>query len=53
MLATGAGLAIAGELGLPVVVGGPVLDDRAALDGYRARAGDDAHLVVSADVLIA
>jgi luciferase family oxidoreductase group 1 len=52
VLATGAGLRVAGDLGLPVVVGGPVLDDRSALDGYRARAGDDAYLVVSADVLI-
>ncbi|MEQ3550365.1 MsnO8 family LLM class oxidoreductase [Pseudonocardia nematodicida] len=52
LLATGAGLALAGELGLPVVVGGPVLSDRAALDGYRERAGDAAHLVVSADVLV-
>lgn len=52
VLATGAGLAVAGELGLPVVVGGPVLDDRAALDGYRERAGDGAYLVVSEDVLI-
>ncbi len=52
VLATGAGLRVAGDLGLPVVVGGPVLDDRAALEDYRARAGDGAHLVVSADVLI-
>ncbi|WP_227012763.1 MsnO8 family LLM class oxidoreductase [Pseudonocardia sp. EC080610-09] len=52
LLATGAGLRLAGELGLPVVVGGPVLDDRAALDGYRERAGAAAHLVVSADVLV-
>lgn len=52
VLATGAGLRIAGDLGLPVVAGGPVLDDRAALDGYRSRAGDDGYLVVSADVLI-
>ncbi|TCK20148.1 MsnO8 family LLM class oxidoreductase [Pseudonocardia endophytica] len=52
VLATGAGLRVAGDLRLPVVVGGPVLDDRAALDGYRSRAGDDAYVVVSADVLI-
>jgi len=52
LLATGAGLRLAGELGLPAVVGGPVLDDRAALEGYRERAGDAAHLVVSADVLV-
>lgn len=52
LLATGAGLDLAGELGLPAVVGGPVLDDRAALDRYRARAGDAARLLVSADVLV-
>ncbi|WP_242623186.1 MsnO8 family LLM class oxidoreductase [Pseudonocardia sediminis] len=52
LLATGAGLAVAGDRGLPVVVGGPVLDDRAALEDYRRRAGEDAYLVVSADVLI-
>ena len=52
LLATRAGLALAGALGLPVVAGGPVLGDRAALDGYRARAGDAAYLVVSADVLV-
>lgn len=52
LLATGAGLRLAGELGLPAVVGGPVLDDPAALADYRERAGDAAHLVVSADVLV-
>lgn len=52
LLATGAGLTLAGELGLPVVAGGSVLDDRTALDAYRARAGDAAHLVVSADILV-
>ncbi|MEJ8280546.1 MsnO8 family LLM class oxidoreductase [Pseudonocardia spirodelae] len=52
LLATGAGLRLAGDLGLPAVVGGPVLDDPAALEDYRARAGDAAHLVVSADVLV-
>ncbi|ANY10063.1 MsnO8 family LLM class oxidoreductase [Pseudonocardia sp. HH130630-07] len=52
LLATGAGLRIAGDLGLPVVVGGPALDDRAALEDYRARAGAAARLVVSADVLV-
>jgi len=52
VLATGAGLGIAGELGLPVVAGGPVLDDRGALEDYRTRAGDGAHLVVAADVLV-
>ncbi|MEQ3539875.1 MsnO8 family LLM class oxidoreductase [Pseudonocardia tropica] len=52
LLATGAGLRLAGDLGLPAVVGGPVLDDPAALADYRGRAGDAAHLVVSADVLV-
>lgn len=52
LLATGAGLRLAGDLGLPAVVGGPVLDDPAALADYRERAGDAAHLVVSADVLV-
>ncbi|GAA4544269.1 MsnO8 family LLM class oxidoreductase [Pseudonocardia xishanensis] len=52
VLATGKGLAVAGDLGLPVVVGGPVLDDPAALADYRARAGAAAHVIVSADVLI-
>lgn len=52
LLATGAGLRLAGDLGLPVVAGGPVLDDRAALEDYRSRAGDAAHLVISADVLV-
>jgi luciferase family oxidoreductase group 1 len=52
VLATGKGLAVAGDLGLPVVVGGPVLDDPAALADYRARAGGRAHLVVSLDVLV-
>ncbi len=52
LLATGAGLALAGDLGLPVVVGGPVLDDPATLADYRERAGDAAHLVVSVDVLV-
>lgn len=52
LLATGAGLPLAGDLGLPAVVGGPVLDDPAALADYRERAGDAAHLVVSADVLV-
>ncbi len=52
VLATGKGLAVAGDLGLPVVVGGPVLDDPAALADYRARAGTAAHVVVSVDVLV-
>ncbi len=52
VLATGAGLALAGDRGLPVVAGGSVLEDRAALEDYRLRAGDDAYLVVAVDVLI-
>lgn len=52
VLATGGGLALAGDRGLPAVAGGPVLDDRAALEDYRRRAGVNAYLVVAADVLI-
>ncbi|MCF7551780.1 MsnO8 family LLM class oxidoreductase [Pseudonocardia sp. WMMC193] len=50
VLATGKGLAVAGELGLPVVVGGPVLDDAGALADYRARGGPS--VIVSVDVLV-
>jgi luciferase family oxidoreductase group 1 len=50
VLATGKGLAIAGDLGLPVVVGGPVLDDPAALADYRSRGGPE--VIVSVDVLV-
>jgi luciferase family oxidoreductase group 1 len=59
VLATGRGLAVAGDAGLPVVLGGPVLDGPdvgAALDDYRARvrsAGGRPYVVVSLDVLIA
>jgi luciferase family oxidoreductase group 1 len=56
VLATGAGLAIAGDAGLPVVLGGPVLSSDelpARLADYRARAGAQAYVTVSADVLIA
>jgi luciferase family oxidoreductase group 1 len=59
VLATGRGLAVAGDAGLPVVLGGPVLDNTdvgAALDDYRARAragGGRPYVVVSLDVLIA
>ncbi|WP_226381163.1 MsnO8 family LLM class oxidoreductase [Pseudonocardia oceani] len=41
VLATGRGLAVGGDAGLPVVLGGPVLDDDSLgerLDDYRARA---------------
>jgi luciferase family oxidoreductase group 1 len=59
VLATGRGLAVAGNAGLPVVLGGPVLDTAdvgAALADYRARAlaaGGRPYVVVSLDVLIA
>jgi len=59
VLATGRGLAVAGDAGLPVVLGGPVLDAPdvgAALDEYRARArsaGGRPYVVVSLDVLVA
>jgi alkanesulfonate monooxygenase SsuD/methylene tetrahydromethanopterin reductase-like flavin-dependent oxidoreductase (luciferase family) len=59
VLATGRGLAVAGDAGLPVVLGGPVLDSAdvgAALDDYRARAraaGGRPYVVVSLDVLVA
>jgi luciferase family oxidoreductase group 1 len=59
VLATGRGLAVAGDAGLPVVLGGPVLDSAdvgAALDEYRARvraAGGRPYVMVSLDVLIA
>ncbi|MCE3550400.1 hypothetical protein LWC33_02875 [Pseudonocardia sp. RS11V-5] len=56
VLATGKGLAVAGDLGFPVVVGGPVLDDTPAgaeaLADYRDRAGERAYVVVSLDVLV-
>ncbi|OZM82493.1 LLM class flavin-dependent oxidoreductase [Pseudonocardia sp. MH-G8] len=59
VLATGRGLAVAGDAGLPVVLGGPVLDSEdvgAALDDYRARAtaaGARPYVIVSLDVLVA
>jgi luciferase family oxidoreductase group 1 len=59
VLATGKGLAVAGDAGLPVVVGGPILSDdalRPMLDDYRSRvraAGGEPYVVVSTDVLIA
>lgn len=52
VLATRAGLVVAGDRGLPVVAGGPVLGDRDALADYRRRAGEHAYLVVAADVFI-
>ncbi|HEY4419167.1 MAG TPA: MsnO8 family LLM class oxidoreductase [Pseudonocardia sp.] len=58
-LATGRGLAVAGDAGLPVVLGGPALDDEGIgenLADYRARvraAGAEPYVVVSRDVLVA
>ncbi|WP_424807972.1 MsnO8 family LLM class oxidoreductase [Rhodococcus sp. 27YEA15] len=58
VLATGAGLKIAAELGLPVVVGGPVLRDGDQLDAYRRdfRPSDvnpEPHVTVSLEVMVA
>jgi luciferase family oxidoreductase group 1 len=59
VLATGRGLAVAGDAGLPVVLGGPALDDEGIgekLADYRARvraAGAEPYVVVSRDVLVA
>ena len=62
VLATGRGLEVAADLGLPVVVGGPILADpdaaRAALDGYRRRFRPGARsaapmIVLSLDLYVA
>ena len=61
LLATGRGMALAAELGLPVVVGGPALwsdDVPAALNAYRRRfvpspGSDGPSVVVSLDVFVA
>lgn len=61
LLATGAGLQIAARHGLPVVVGGPVLDDpaiTATLDTYRrdfrpSKLASDPHVTISLDVTVA
>lgn len=61
LLATGRGITLAAELGLPVVVGGPVLwsdELPAALDAYRrdfvpSGGADRPNVVVSADVYVA
>lgn len=53
VLAIQRGLEIAGQAGLPVVVGGSLLRNPGALARYREQAGDDAYLIVSADILIA
>lgn len=60
VLATGRGLTVAAELGLPAVVGGPLLDDPSltqVLADYRAafrpHHGSRPHVTVSLDVLVA
>ncbi|WP_432497721.1 MsnO8 family LLM class oxidoreductase [Kineococcus gypseus] len=57
VLATGSGLAVAAHLGLPVVVGGPVLEDPARVARYRERFVERGHggprVTVLADVLVA
>ncbi|SDN53542.1 luciferase family oxidoreductase, group 1 [Klenkia soli] len=58
VLATGQGLDVAARLGLPVVVGGPVLRDPDALDRYRqafvpSAAQAQPWVAVSLDVLVA
>lgn len=59
VLATGTGLAVAADRGLPVVVGGPLLrGDLEPLRQYReryrpSRAHPEPHVVVSVDVMIA
>lgn len=59
VLATGSGLLVAAERGLPVVVGGPVLHgDLAPLSDYRerfrpSRALAEPHVIISTDVMIA
>ncbi len=60
LLATGAGLTVAARLGLPVVVGGPMIDGDevgAALAAYRAQfrphRGSEPSITVSLDVTVA
>lgn len=59
VLATGSGLAVAADRGLPVVVGGPLLrGDLAELETYRrtfrpGRFGQQPQVIVSVDVMIA
>ncbi|WP_237565420.1 MsnO8 family LLM class oxidoreductase [Ornithinimicrobium cavernae] len=59
VLATGSGLTTAAERGLPVVVGGPLLQgDLAPLDDYRerfrpSRGCPEPYVIVSVDVMIA
>lgn len=59
VLATGSGLGVAADLGLPVVVGGPLLrGDLGTLQEYRARfrqrpGGPGPTVVISLDVMVA
>lgn len=56
LLAGGRGLSLAARAGLPVAVGGPVLEKPGPLDDYRRAvraAGGDPYVVVSVTVMIA
>lgn len=53
VLAVQRGLEFAAQAGLPAVVGGSLVRDAQALADYRERAGEDAHLIISADIMIA
>ena len=60
VLATGRGLEVAARLGLPVVVGGPVLESAELADaltryrrGFRPHRGSEPRVTVSLDVLVA
>ena len=60
VLATGRGLDLAARLGLPVVVGGPVLESPELADalsryrrGFRPHRGSEPRVTVSLDVLVA
>jgi len=58
LLAINGGLSLAAELGLPVVVGGPALRDRRAIDDYfrgfrPTPAAPEPYLMVSVDVSVA
>lgn len=60
VLATGRGLEVAARLGLPVVVGGPVLESAELADtlagyrrGFRPHGGSEPRVTISLDVLVA
>lgn len=60
VLATGSGMDTAGQLGLPVVIGGPILDSPELTDrltsyrrNFRPHRGSAATVIVSLDLLIA